>query len=259
MDWSGIRSWALPAVGAVSAAVVFATVATPAEADTAAAAPSGGAHVAQHVDIDHSQHGAAKVTPLARDCTGTHLDTHDGFQEAPACSTTEFGEMASQANGPTLLIVDAPRIVRAGQPIKLKVSSRNLKRDRFLAAADGGYYIESSLLDANGITRGHLHTACQSLGRANEAPNPDRQTDTFIATEDGKGGGGTDTVTITTPKGITQTGLARCVVWAGDGSHRIPMEQFANQIPAIDSVKLFVLPARGAREDRDRRGDRDDG
>ena len=35
-------------------------------------------------------------------------------------------------------------------------------RDRFLAAGQGGYYVESSVLQ-DGITRGHFHTACRML------------------------------------------------------------------------------------------------
>ena len=33
------------------------------------------------------------------------------------------------------------------ESFRLKVSTRNLVRDRFLGAADGGYYLESSFLD----------------------------------------------------------------------------------------------------------------
>ena len=42
------------------------------------------------------------------------------------------------------------------------MSTRNLIRDRFLGAAVGGYYLESSVLK-HGIQRGHFHTACRML------------------------------------------------------------------------------------------------
>ena len=66
---------------------------------------------------------------------------------------------------PSLLITGAPRFVRVGQEFQLKVSTRNLVRDRFLGAAAGGYYLESSFLqDGTGLQRGHFHTACRILG-----------------------------------------------------------------------------------------------
>ena len=41
-------------------------------------------------------------------------------------------------------------------------------------------------------------------------------------------------------KGLPGRGLAQCAVWAGDGSHRIPMMERANQTPAFDSVRILV-------------------
>lgn len=268
MDLTGLRRVALPVAGAVCAAVAFSSVATPASAHEYHKPKTATSLANQAAAVDHGSHAGTvdSTTPLARDCQGTAgtrdgapvvLSIHDGFQEAPTCATTEFGEVPTQQNGPTLLIVDAPRKVKVGELITLKVSTRNLVRDRFLGAAAGGYYDETSLLNAKGLVRGHFHTACQLID--NKAPQPDRQFDTFLATEDGKGGSDPDTVTITTPKGLSVTGEARCTVWAGDGSHRIPMEQFANQVPAIDSIRLEVVEAKGDREDRDRRGNRDDG
>ena len=35
-------------------------------------------------------------------------------------------------------------------------------------------------------------------------------------------------------------GTAQCAAWAGDGSHRAPMMQRANQTPAFDSVRIRV-------------------
>ena len=64
-----------------------------------------------------------------------------------------FGEVAAEDKDPTLLITDSPRFVRAKTAFTLKVSTRNLVRDRFLGAAVGGYYLESSVLTAGGIQR----------------------------------------------------------------------------------------------------------
>ena len=211
--------------------------------------PAAAAPVAPAAPKGHHDHGssapqaavaaaAAALEPLARDCTGSELDLHNGFQEAPRCAETAFGEVPAQANGAQLLIVDAPQKVKKGQAFTLKISTRNLVRDRFLAAGQGGYYLETSLLNDAGLVRGHFHTACQMIGKA--APAPDRQFDTFIATEDGKGGAEPDTVTVTIAKGLPREGEARCVSWAGDGSHRVPMEQFANQIIAVDAVRIKV-------------------
>jgi LPXTG-motif cell wall-anchored protein len=66
----------------------------------------------------------------------------------------------------------------------------------------------------------------------------------FVATEDGKGGDEPDSVIVEVP-GLP-AGLAQCSAWAGDGSHRVPMMQRANQIPALDSVRIRVQP--GAEE-----------
>ena len=57
-----------------------------------------------------------------------------------------MGEVAAENKLPSLLITDAPRVVGSNQAFKLKVSTRNLVRDRFLGAAAGGYYLESSFL-----------------------------------------------------------------------------------------------------------------
>jgi hypothetical protein len=179
--------------------------------------------------------------PLGNSCEGnSQLTVHDGFQSAdPRCVAIEFGEHPAQNNAPSLLIVDAPKVVKRGQAITLKVSTRNLVRDRFLPAAAGGYYKESSFLNQAGLIRGHFHVACQSLGNARSAPAPDRQA-AFIAVEDGGGGAAPDTVTVTVPNGVKVAGEARCVAWAGDGSHRMTMAPFANQIIASDAVRLRV-------------------
>jgi hypothetical protein len=175
---------------------------------------------------------------LAVDCSGSRLTAHDGFQKAPRCVSTAFGEVADADRSPSLLITQAPTTVRPGESFRLTVSTRNLVRDRFLPAAQGGY-AEASLLDGQGLQRGHFHTACRILPDPGEAPDSSPDPLFFQATEDGGGGARPDSVTIDVP-GVEQTGELQCSSWAGDGSHRTPMMQRANQTPAFDSVRIEV-------------------
>ena len=124
------------------------------------------------------------------------------------------------------------------------MSTRNLVRDRFLGAAAGGYYLEASFLNDDGLQRGHFHTACRMLSNSDapptEAPAAERSP-FFLATQDGGGSAAPDSVTIEVPGDKTQqTGIMQCASWAGDGSHRTPMMSFANQIPAFDSVRINI-------------------
>ena len=218
----------LLAVGAVlsalGAVVAFTTISSAAEND----APEGS--------------GAGKVVNgqviLTDTCVDSNLPAHDGFQKGDRCVSTEFGEVSSAANNTSLLITQAPRTVNVNTPFTLKVSTRNLIRDRFLAAGKGGYYVESSVLQ-NGIERGHFHTACRMLTSTKEAPAPEPVPAFFVATEDGKGAAEPDEVTIQVP-GLPSAGKAQCASWAGDGSHRIPMMERANQTPAFDTVRIRV-------------------
>lgn len=201
------------------------------------------AEVHDHSDV---QDDGAPVTPLARDCANSKLPPHDGFERAPACVTTAFGEVSDAARNPSLLIVDAPRKVQHGRGFSFKVSTRNLVRDRFLGAAQGGYYLETSLLNADGLQRGHFHVGCRVLDDQNVAPVADAAPAFFKAVEDGKGGAAPDTVTINVP-GKSDDGplfqdgdLVQCAAWAGDGSHRIPMMERANETPAFDAVRIKV-------------------
>jgi hypothetical protein len=175
---------------------------------------------------------------LTNSCATSTLAPHDGFQKGDRCVSTEFGEVGSAANNPSLLITESPRQVKVNTPFTLKVSTRNLIRDRFLGAGAGGYYVESSVLN-NGIERGHFHTECRMLPSTNEAPDPSPVPAFFVATEDSKGGRTPDTVTIQVP-GMPTTGIAQCASWAGDGSHRIPMMERANQLPAFDATRVRV-------------------
>lgn len=175
---------------------------------------------------------------LGTDCTNSRLEPHTGFEVAPACVDTSFGEVADEDESPSLLITDAPENVAADQEFTLSVSTRNLIRDRFLGAAAGGYYRESSFLNQDGIQRGHFHTACRMLESTDEAPDAAPAPEFFLATQDNGGGENPDTVNITV-SGLP-AGTAQCAVWAGDGSHRIPMMQRANQTPAFDAVRITV-------------------
>jgi len=210
------------------------------------AAPSGHTHPAgvenahNHDALLTDSDTAQALEILGNNCDNSNLDAHDGFQLAPRCVSTSFGEVAAQQNNPTLRIVAAPVEVKVGEAFNIKVSTRNLVRDRFLAAGQGGYYLESSFLDGNGLTRGHFHTACRALGDAKLAPQPDRNA-IFVATEDERGGAAPDVVTVRIVNGLPSKGKFECAAWAGDGSHRIPMMQFANQIPAFDTVDILAV------------------
>ncbi|MFI6269537.1 hypothetical protein [Micromonospora zamorensis] len=176
---------------------------------------------------------------LANDCDESRLQPHDGFQNGNRCVSTEFGEVGAAANNPSLLITQFPQQVGQNQAFTLRVSTRNLVRDRFLAAGQGGYYVESSLLNAQGLVRGHFHTACRMLDSLTAPPEPQEVPAFFVATEDGRGGAQPDEVTIQIP-GLPESGTAQCSIWAGDGSHRLPMMERANQTPAFDSVRITV-------------------
>jgi hypothetical protein len=111
----------------------------------------------------------------------------------------------------------------------------------FLGAAAGGYYLESSFLNGEGLQRGHFHTACRILPNTDEAPDSSGVPAFFLATQDNGGGRGSDTVSIEVPAASTATaGTMQCTSWAGDGSHRTPMMSKANQTPAIDSVRIEI-------------------
>ncbi len=182
---------------------------------------------------------------LGNSCANSDQQPHTGFQEGGRCVATAFGEVGPAEQNPSLLISSAPLVVRVGQSFTIQVSTRNLVRDRFLGAAAGGYYLESSYLNLAGLQRGHFHTACRMLASRRQAPDPAPVPAFFKATEDGGGGSAPDTVSVTVP-GLPATGTAQCAVWAGDGSHRIPMMQRANQTPAFDVVRITVLRSRTA-------------
>ncbi|MET8373729.1 hypothetical protein ABZU42_28935 [Micromonospora profundi] len=176
---------------------------------------------------------------LANNCDESQLQAHDGFQNGNRCVSTAFGEVGAAANNPSLLITQFPQQVDRNQTFTLRISTRNLVRDRFLAAGQGGYYVESSLLNAQGLVRGHFHTACRMLDSLTAPPEPQEVPAFFVATEDGRGGAQPDEVTIQVP-GLPESGTAQCSVWAGDGSHRLPMMERANQTPAFDAVRIEV-------------------
>jgi hypothetical protein len=202
---------------------------------------NGGGNGGQEPTPSASTSTSAPPAPLeilGNNCDNSQLAPHDGFQNGDRCVSTAFGEVANADSNPSLLIVDAPEQIAANTAFDIQVSTRNLVRDRFLAAGQGGYYVESSFLNEDGIVRGHFHTACRILASTDEAPDPAPAPAFFVATEDSQGSRTPDTVTVRVP-GLP-AGLAQCAVWAGDGSHRIPMMQRANQTPAFDVVRIAV-------------------
>jgi hypothetical protein len=151
-----------------------------------------------------------------------------------------MGQVAPDDKLPSLLIVESPPTVAINQDFQLKVSTRNLVRDRFLGAAAGGYYLEASFLNKANLQRGHFHTACRLLPNVTEAPDSQPKPAFFLATEDKGGGAAPDTVTIDVKGATAAAGTLQCSSWAGDGSHRTPMMTRANQTPAFDSVRIEV-------------------
>jgi hypothetical protein len=184
--------------------------------------------------------GTNGLAIVGRRCADSKLAPHEGFQDPKSlCVDTAMGEVAAEDRLPSLLITAAPKTVAVDQAFMIEVSTRNLVRDRFLGAAVGGYYLESSFLNDAGLQRGHFHTACRILASTTAAPDSSKAPEFFLATQDGGGGTGADTVTIPVP-GIKTAGELQCTSWAGDGSHRTPMMSRANQTPAIDSVRITV-------------------
>jgi hypothetical protein len=216
-------------LGAAAALVVFGGIIGVTQISNAAETPKA------ETKADKTVNG---LEILANTCEDSTLAPHDGFQKGDRCVSTEFGEVGLAANNPSLLITEAPTNVDVNTAFTLKVSTRNLIRDRFLAAGQGGYYVESSVLKDD-LVRGHFHTACRMLANTNEAPAPDPVPAFFVATEDSQGSATPDTVTINVP-GLPTAGTAQCASWAGDGSHRIPMMERANQTPAFDAVRITV-------------------
>jgi len=176
---------------------------------------------------------------LGTSCEQSNLPTHDGFQDGPRCVPIAMGEVSEAALNPSLLITAAPTTVAPNEPFTIQVSTRNLVRDRFLPAARGGYYRESSFLTEEGITRGHFHLGCRLLADPNVAEVPNAEPAFFVAIEDFGGGVEPDFVDVEVP-GLPEPGLYRCMAWAGDPSHRVPMMQFARHFVAVDVVRIIV-------------------
>jgi hypothetical protein len=152
------------------------------------------------------------------------------------------GEVPDLAHTPSVLLVDVPARVLEGQPFQVGVSTRNILRDRFLSAAQGGYYAEMSVLDrATGVVRGHMHVYAQSLGDGRVAP-ADPHLAFFKAVEDKVGGVGPDLVRVEVA-GLP-AGLTRVCVTLGDGSHRPPMMAEAKLAAGVDCVRVRVMRAR---------------
>jgi hypothetical protein len=190
---------------------------------------------------------------LGNDCENSRLEAHDGFQKGERCVSVAHGEVPAADKSPSLLITGVivngrklkpgaqQIVVPKGTKFELEVSTRNLVRDRFLGAGAGGYYLESSFLNGAGLVRGHFHNSCRALSNNNEAPDASPVPAFFVATEDGGGGAAPDRIRVAvTLNPADFTGDLQCSSWAGDGSHRIPMEERANMQPAFDSLRLTV-------------------
>lgn len=253
MDRTTRRRTCTVVAGIALAGLVAGTGMASAQGEPAATAPAAAQHdhgtssTAEGTSSTATEVPAQQAAPApapADVCAQSDLPAHTGFQAGPACVSLPFGELGAPEDNPQLLITGFPDEVAAGEPFTLEVSTRNLVRDRFLPAAEGGYYVEPSTLTDDGLVRGHFHTACRVLDDPGVAPRPERQA-VFVATEDGAGGATPDTVTVRIP-GLSTAGEAQCATWAGDGSHRMPMMAFANQVPAFDAVRITV---RGAGEE----------
>ena len=253
MDRTTRRRTCTVVAGIALAGLVAGTGMASAQGEPAATAPAAAQHdhgtssTAEGTSSTATEVPAQQAAPApapAGGCAQSDLPAHTGFQAGPACVSLPFGELGAPEDNPQLLITGFPDEVAAGEPFTLEVSTRNLVRDRFLPAAEGGYYVEPSTLTDDGLVRGHFHTACRVLDDPGVAPRPERQA-VFVATEDGAGGATPDTVTVRIP-GLSTAGEAQCATWAGDGSHRMPMMAFANQVPAFDAVRITV---RGAGEE----------
>src|SRR6266508_3832079 len=176
--------------------------------------------------------------PLSKSCDDSPLTTNDGFQKGNTCVAVDSGEVSDKT--PAVLITSAPEQVAAGQDFQVSISSKNVVRDRFLAAATGGYYAERSVLNPEGIQRGHSHVWVQDIGDGQSAPNADAAPlDFFKAVEDN--GDGDFTLTITA---LTAGNKKLCVNDA-DGSHRTAMTKAAKLAMPYDCVRLFVFQGRG--------------
>ena len=181
---------------------------------------------------------AAPLVPLATSCKESQLPPHNGFEIAPACVSTDDGEVPAAA--PAVMISDLPDRIVAGEQFQVGITTRNLLRDRFLKAAVGGYYFEMSVLDkATGVVRGHLHVYVQALNDGVDVPDADANPlEFFQAIEDGGGGPGLSRVTVSI--NALTAGNKRVCVTMGDGSHRVPMMRAAKLAAGVDCVRIRV-------------------
>lgn len=200
---------------------------TPNTPNTASARPTSSSSTPPPLDV------------LATDCSDSRLQAHLGFQDGNRCVSTSIGEVSELAKNPTALIVEFPdEGVQVNTPFTVTISTRNIIRDRFLPAGQGGYYLETALLNAQGFARGHAHFGCRVLSSTDEAPAPTRS-DFFVAIEDNAGSATPDKITVNVT-GLPRRGTANCALWLGDNTHKIPSMQFANQVPGIDAVRFEV-------------------
>jgi hypothetical protein len=153
-----------------------------------------------------------------------------------------MGVVPALENSPSLLITESPAEVQVGEPFAITVNTRNLVREFFPPAGDGGYYRVSSFLNGDGLISGHMHVGCLLLSDPTVAPSPDELLNPqfFVAIEDGAGGAEPTDVSIPVPEGLPDPGQYRCTAWAGSASHAVPMLGFARmEIPA-DTIRIEV-------------------
>ena len=184
--------------------------------------------------------GPPRWRSSATTAASSQLPPHTGFQDGNRCVSTEFGEVGTADKNPTLLITAAPRA--SGSASSSTSGQHPQPGPRPVPRGRAGRLLQGELVPH----RRRAWSAATSTPRAGcchvdhaGARRPHPVPAFFVATEDGGGGADARHVTINVP-GMPSAGTAQCASWAGDGSHRIPMMQRANQIPAFDSVRITV-------------------
>ncbi len=166
---------------------------------------------------------------------------HDGFQKAPACVSTAFGEVRPSRQGPVAAhhrlpaaVVRAEHRVHAqgqhqqpgARPVPRRGGRRLLPRE--LRAQRQGH-----------PARALPHRVPDAVQPERPRPTPPRCPPSSWRRRTTAAAPPRTRCRSTSPV-CRRRGIAQCTVWAGDGSHRIPMMERANQTPAFDSVRILV-------------------
>ena len=154
---------------------------------------------------------------------------------------------------PSLLITDAPREVGSNEAFTLKVSTRNLVRDRFLGAAAAAttWRARSSKTACSAATSTPPAGSCP---RPATAPDAGQDPEFFLATQD-SGGGADPRHRDHQRPGHHDRRQLQCTSWAGDGSHRTPMMSAGQRDPGHrlgPDLRHRPRPAGGGRRGRRR-------